>query len=270
MKFKKALMLIATLLFLLTAVVCFADDLPGEWMPRWEIGDWWIVKRTVEGSRFTGRPYPSWSNFILFRFEVTGVGQVNGKICYVLERRYWPIGKLTPPEVRTIFFLCKEDLCLVRLTDYAYSKKLLKSYSIDYKCNRGITFGVGLGGWINLPAFPLTYEGIRAVSLTKPPSDPEASYVTQNVSVCNIGNFSQQLADSEIVEVSSDTLCYHVILEGGGSEKDRKKIGVNYAEQLWSPQFPWYLYEEVGHKSPEGTKKLWRKTWLFDCSSFHK
>ena len=270
MKPQKASMLIATLLFLLTAVMCFADDLPSEWMPKWQVGDWWIVKRIVEGSRFTGRSYPQWSDSILFRFEVTGVDQVNGKECYVLERRYWPIGQLTPPEVRTAFFLYKDDLCLVRLTDYSYSKKLLKPYSIDYKCNRGITFGVGVGGWINLPAFPLTYEGIKAVSLAKPPSDPRASYVTQNVTTCNIGNFSQQLADSQIVKDPSGTLCYHVILEGGGSKEDRGKMGVNYTEQVWSQQLPWYLYEEVGHKSPEGTKKLWRKTWLIDCSSFHK
>lgn len=245
-----------------------AENLANGWMPEWKVGDWWIVKESIEVSRIRGKPYPLWGEPHLIRFEVIGIEWVNGKECYAVERRNWPIDKFRP-EQRTIFYFRKANLQLVRKTKYSYLfGKLQAPRSIDYTYTQDVAYKP-CGGLINMPVFPLVYQGARADRLAKPRMSPLGGHVTQIVSQRSAEDFRPKLANVEL-KVSPGLLCYDVVLETGGDKEVKDKWEVRFVDQLWSPSFPWYLYEEVGHTTSEGIKELGRRTWLVDCSSFHK
>lgn len=267
MNCKKALTLVTTLLFLLTAVVCFVDDLPKEWMPKWEVGDWWIVKAST---RFRQGPphYGKWSKPWSWRYEVTGIEEVKGFQCYVLEMKYWPINERRSEE-RLVFYFRKENFRLIRETNYSYRLgELQPPVTIDYDYTVDAAFISP--GLVNVPSFPLIFKGAKADSLSKPRWSPQGGFVTQKVSVGKIKDFKEELTDSEI-KISFGENCYHVILEGGGrNETERRKGGVRRVEQIWDPDFAWFLYSEVGGRAPDGTKSIQGKTWLVDYFSLHK
>lgn len=266
----------SAVLLILTWGVSSCGELPNRWMPRWKVGDWWIVQwrsqNTVEG-----QGEPEWSVPVArYRCEVTGEDVVNGHSCFVVEKRGWPIFKYRP-EARTVLHFRKENLQLVRLTEFFYLLGELmppRSKEFRYTERVGIA-GRGEGLFSNFPAFPLICQGPEADSLAQIRESPTRdNFVSQVVSREQLEQLGDLLRHPDTLLVSEGA-CYLSVLEAGGySEAHRRRI-VSRTDQVWVPGFPWVIYEEVSEKGQyvveqTGMEKWprWR-SWLVDWSGLH-
>ncbi|MFQ6115896.1 MAG: hypothetical protein ACE5NG_17690 [bacterium] len=271
----------ATISISLTAEMPLAENLPNEWTPSWQVGDWWIVKQIQRRVEVVSRPGPEWSPYPSFwRFEIVGMEDIGDTSCYVMEMRAWPPDS-TMPEARRVYYLQRDNLQVLRMKNYSYDYiggHLLEPWILNYKYKQKSPFLPQATNEPAVPAFPLAYEGPRAKEHSEPRRGPSPyiAYVAQNVSVRSLLDFRQQISDGGM-DVSFDKDCYYVVIETipydklvelGLKEKRRHSWtrAEYFSRQLWIPSLPWCVYEEQGYIPQEGKKKVWLRRWLIDSS----
>lgn len=176
----KSKILISVGLLWFSMMVGLAGELPSEWMPEWQAGDWWVLSKQVEAFRVIGRRYSLLGRPEKIRFEITGIEQVNGRDCFVVEMKIMPTegGRLW----WWVFYFQRDDFKLVKEVYYSYSHgKLERSPFIGYEYTQSVAIA-GQGRPVNVPAFPLACKVARADSLFGGRRNPSYSFITQSVS----------------------------------------------------------------------------------------
>ena len=283
---QKLLSVLPLHLFALFSILpLFGEEESEGWMPQWKIGDWWIVKQSTNANYPPGSypPHDSIPNLVetgSFRFEVLGHEEVNGQLCFAVERKQLPHPR-GKGGIRYIYYFQKDNLRLLRYDAYRYStrefsfefSKLFRSF--DYHFDEQDKDRPVFQDIMSIPAFPLVTHGLRAMRLSEPHLSPvniSMGPVSQKVSEKRIREFSQEL-DADGIEHPMDGLCYYVLLEASDNE---------YAKQLWDPQLVWPLFNEFGfvvtargtlHRRygfAVGERIPFRREWLIDWSSRYK
>lgn len=257
------------------ATVGLVGELPNDWAPKWEVGDWWIVQTYTRYTEPSSYPQP-WSKSGRWRYEVKGIEKVNGQNCYVLELSAVMLrgDKL----LQEYYYFRVNDLRAVRVY---YPPERHIPPSEGRPSARDIKIDGGYAGMIHLPCFPLIKQGSKADSLaTIPRKWGGIGWATQIVTQSGVEEFEEIFADFDSIcsyfsryghrNLVEDTLiisqmrneeAYFVLAEGG----------VNTLEQIWVPSLPYALFGRLyWPQKEEGTKQVSEFYWLVDYSGLHK
>ncbi|MCH7761196.1 hypothetical protein IIA15_07360 [candidate division TA06 bacterium] len=300
MNYKVISLFVILLIFQLIAIPSSGEDKSDGWMPEWEVGDWWVVKQSTNVANFPYDSIPQWHDTGTYRFEVLGQEEVNGQLCYAVERKRLP-SPLVSGGSRYIYYFHKDNLRPVRRDKYEYRTRefsLQKSKppstsDFQYSKNKEDYDRPVFSSGFSLPAFPLEERGKRAGTLSKPGRSTTSlslgrRYLSQNVSMQKIEEFSKELSESKI-EISMKENCYFVLIESWRPKRrvEQKQIMEfeevdNFTRQLWWTSSPWSLFHEYGMVvlkdygsqveggAKKGARIPMRREWLIDWSSRYK
>jgi hypothetical protein len=249
----------------LAVAVCLPSVGSSKYAPQWRVGDWWIVKTWQIPGTFT----PEWTRT---RYEVTGVEKVHDRDCFVLKAQDQDAFAVS--EGRKVTYYVRTDSWLVVMGVWTswYNGGLRTDTSYTPRGRLGLFRG---DPGLRLPRFPLRIGDI---------SDTTFKTGWLDGYPANLREISRA-ADSEIVKhlladgvaagervVRPAGVVYQVHEEiGNGLEYDSVPgaKSVMQSLQLWCPDQPWRLYEEVVNYYGLGFKRhVLERSWLI--ASGHK
>ncbi|MBM3314564.1 hypothetical protein FJY71_01795 [candidate division WOR-3 bacterium] len=241
----------------LMMLVCLPAVSSAQYMPRWQVGDWWVIK-TLE--KYKSRNW-GWYHH---RYEVLRMERVNGRDCYVLESRD-PDGQ--PQGVRELYHIRTDSLLPIRQTHiWAQSNRLLPPAATDYPDGVPRIYTPDL----QLPYFPLDTAYVRDTMFTCRPGEGYVRNVTRVADSVTV----RRLLDTgdscgERVPRPSGGPVYAVRSEAAGGPPPlppppgRPWPMVWQTNQLWCDTWPWCVYEEhTAIDNRSGTRRLYSRSWL--------
>jgi hypothetical protein len=259
--------------FLSLVKMIYAQE-PALYTPQWNVGDWWIIKEVVRKKVLSYDAHSvkytdEWEDslFILHKYEVTGIEQVNGKDCFVLRKttpdknNSYKIYKIDGWRIENIYYFDKETFKILRVDacQILLGKEEIGTVYLDpSKPGQGSLES----HWGGIPEFPL---GLKGKEISKPrKSNRTGEYsVSQADSICSISEFSRKIAEGSKISVSGP--CYKIILRKTPIKESKGTV------QIWVPGLPWYVYNEVENLIYKGKEvgsrcETERKLWLIEYS----
>lgn len=252
----------SAVLFALAVAALAPTLLVAQYAPKWQVGDWWVVKTWQQSMSGLGRGW-EWK---YSRYDVVGIEKVGGQDCYVLQVREQG-RKGTLSKARNVLYVRTDSWLVVRqaLTTGRYSDSLPTPVTRDYPLG---LFGPFLAGEPRLPRFPLL------------PVNPDTLFRLQKRD-----DFSADLR--EISRVADPELARRLLAEGdtaggrairptGKVYEVRSELAGNLvldslpgqreivqSLQLWCDNQPWRLFEElVDYSGVKHTRRVEERSWL--------
>lgn len=232
--------------------------------PSWKTGDWWLVKEMLPHVPIPGEPEEF--GYLYWHFEVKGTEIVNGRDCYVVEKRLLPRDEYECfPGEKDILYFQKDNLFIVRKVTYQYSQgRLQPPVTVNYSYGTPPPI---FSEEMRVPIFPLR-ETPKTVEFSLFDTDASSAYLRQMVAikkfkVAPVG-LKEGDAHGDRVLRSAEKVYYEVVFERG-NEEEGKIVPVDFNLQMWCKNLPWRLYEEYGQYI-NGERKIKMKSWLIDTN----
>ena len=237
------------------AVALLAPSLGvAQYTPKWQVGDWWIVK--VWESSMGGD-----MQWLPNRYDVLGVEKVGGADCFVLQEK---IADTTASRdgVRNLFYVRTDNWRIVRMDMYLrQAGKLLGRRT--FNCPEGAFGPTPLHP--RLPLFPLDTAGVQDSTFRDCPAISSWASLRQFSGPADSALLNRYLNEpnpSGGRPVQPRGGAMFSVLSEMGAPRDSIVVPSVYSLQLWSRDYPWRLYEEQGQYAPDGTRQPRSRSWL--------
>jgi hypothetical protein len=227
------------------AIAALAPSLGvAQYAPKWQVGDWWVVKRLTRSEVGFGHDW----DWHYYRYDVARIEKLGKRDCFVLEIQLQsPSGE---PATRT------KDALYVQIADWLVVRQEIGHTYADTVCSPYVRnaalglFGPFRTGEPRLPRFPLQLGNPDTTFKLKRRDDGSAEM--REIS---------RLADSALVKRlldEGDSVGGRVVRPTGPVYQVRNEMGgetipgpqpgmreIVRSLQYWSDDQPWRLYEEL-------------------------
>jgi hypothetical protein len=243
--------------------VCMPSVGSAQYAPKWQVGDWWIVKTWWKRQSSLHRTAWEWK---YRRYDVAGIEKAGQNDCYVIEIR----GDRQPNIRRDgtagrLLYVCIDNWLVVRTEEARYfDGKRLSPYVGNYP--------LGLFGPFvpepRLPRFPLRLMN-RDTTFKRERRDDCYADLREISRPADSVLVKRLLAEGDTTggrPVRPTAAVYEVRSElggdfGSGSFTDRTYV--RQSLQLWSDDLPWRPFEElVEYSGSSGAPKVTERSWL--------
>jgi hypothetical protein len=230
-----------------------------QYTPKWQVGDWWIVK--VWEFDMLGnmgwRPH---------RYDVLRVEKAAGTDCFVVQQK---VGDTTPSTQgdRDLYYFRTDNYRVVRKVEYFWQAGKLVGPS-----TRDLPEGMFGATLLNprLPLFPLDVVPVQDSSFRLCKDIMGAVLLRQFSGFADSVLLDRYLSVPDPlgvrpVQPRGGKMFFALSEAGAPREPGGPDVPRGYSLQLWSEDYPWRLYEEYGSYALDGAPLPGSRSWLVAC-----